>query len=93
MTTDPYAVAVNTINELITRKVRPLSSLEATFHAIEAMSEVDARATLHRLIERRYLCQLDADIAQFLAQRLGVQVQWSHMPLIPSAEWREGRGP
>lgn len=93
MTTDPYAVAVNTINELITRKVRPLSSLEATFHAIEAMSEDDARATLHKLIAQRYLCQVDGDIAQLLATRLGVAVQWSHARLaLGDLEWKDGRG-
>lgn len=93
MTPDPYAAAVNTINELVTRKVRPLSTLEAAYHVTEAMSEADARSVLQRLIAQRYLSQVDGDIAQLLATRLGVQVQWSHLPLSPSAEWREGRGP
>lgn len=92
MTTDTYAAAVNTITELVTRKVRPLSTLEAAFHVTEAMSEADARNVLQQLIAQRYLCQLDGDIAQLIAQRLGVQVQWSHLPLSPSAEWKEGRG-
>lgn len=89
---DPYTAAIATIHELVTRKVRPLSTLEAVFHVTEAMSETDARATLQRLMTQRYLCQLDGDIAQMLATRLGIQVQWSHMPLTPGAEWREGRG-
>lgn len=93
MTTDPLAAATAAIAALVSRKTNPLSTLEAAFAVTEAMSEADARATLQQLIAQRYLCQLDGDIAQLLATRLGVQVQWSHMPLIPSAEWREGRGP
>lgn len=90
--TDPLAAATAAIHELVTRRSRPLSALEAAFRVTEAMSEADARAVLYRLIAQRYLFQTDADVAQLLARRLGVEVQWSHMPLVPSAEWQEGRG-
>ena len=94
MTTNPYAAATAAIHELVTRKVRPLTTLEAVFVVTEAMSEEDAKSVLHRLIAQRYLCQLDADLAQFLAQRLGVQVQWSHARLtVGELDWKEGRGP
>ena len=93
MTTNPYTAAVNTITELVTRKVRPLSTLEAAFHVTEAMSEADARNVLQQLIAQRYLSQVDGDIAQLLAARLGVQVQWAHAMLTSGGlEWKEGRG-
>ena len=54
---------------------------------------MDARATLHKLIAQRYLCQVDGDIAQLLATRLGVAVQWSHARLaLGDLEWKDGRG-
>lgn len=94
MITDPLAAATAAIAALVSRKVRPLSTLEAAFAVTEDMSEADARATLQRLIAQRYLCQLEGDIAQMLATRLGVQVQWTHARLaLGELEWEEGRGP
>lgn len=90
MPTGPYAAATTAIYALVTRKVRPLSSLEAAFHVAEAMSKTDAQAVLDRLIAQRYLCQTDADVAQLLAQRLGVEVQWLHMPYrLVENGWKE----
>lgn len=89
---DPLTTAQDTIRELTTRKVRPLSSLEAVFQVTEAMSEADATEALQRLLAQRYLACDDADLAQMLAAKLGVPVQWSHMPLVPGGEWVEGRG-
>jgi len=93
MITDPLAAATAAIAALVSRKVRPLSTLEAAYHVTEAMSEDDARSVLQRLMGQRYLCQLDGDIAQMLATRLGVQVQWTHARLtLGELEWKEGRG-
>lgn len=90
MTTDPLAAATAQISEMVTRKTNPLSSLEATFFVTESMSDQDAQTILQRLLAQRFLCQLDADIAQLLAQRLGVEVKWSHTRF--DGEWKEGRG-
>lgn len=92
MRQDPLTTAQESIRELTTRKVRPLSSLEAVFQVTEGMSADDATEALQRLLAQRYLCQLDSDIAQMLATRLGVEVAWSHMPLVPGGEWMEGKG-
>jgi hypothetical protein len=89
-TPDALATATERIAELVKRK--GLSSLEATFTVSESLSEQDAKAALQRLIEQRYLCQMDADLAQLLAQRLGVEVQWSHAKFSGNGEWVEGRG-
>ena len=92
MTTDPLAAATDAIRAMIRRKANPRSTLEATFFVTSSMSDQDALRVLQRLIAQRYLCQLEGDIAQLLAQRLGVEVQWSHMPLLPGGGWMEGRG-
>lgn len=93
MPSDPLATATDRITGLIIRKKNPLSTLEAVCTVTEAMSDEDAKTILARLIGQRYLCQLDGDIAQMLAARLGVEVQWSHARLVMgSGEWREGRG-
>lgn len=89
---DPLTNAQASIRDLMTRKARPLSSLEAVFQVTEGMNEADAADALRRLIGQRYLCQLDGDIAQMLAAKLNVPVQWSHLPLVPDGEWVEGRG-
>lgn len=92
MTTDALAAATGKIRELISRKARPLSSLEATFEVTESMSEEDAAQVLDRLIAQRYLDTVNADMAQMLAQRLGLEVRWSHATFAGDGEWIEGRG-
>lgn len=96
MTTDPLTTTYNNIGRFVGRKVQPLSSLEACFIVCEAMSEADAKAVLAKLMSQRHLCQLDGDIAQMLAAKLGVEVQWSHKPLgdfvSGDGQWVEGRG-
>lgn len=89
---DPLTAATEAIHALCNRKARPLSWLEACFEVTEAMDTETATEALQQLIARRYLDRESADIAQMLATRLGIPVQWSHMPLIPGAEWKEGRG-
>lgn len=89
---NPLATAQANIRELVMRESHPMSSLEAVFQVTEGMSEADARDAFQRLLAQRYLCQLDGDIAQMLAAKLGVAVQWSHLPLVPDGEWVEGRG-
>lgn len=90
------ATITDKISQLVSRKAAPLSSLEACFIVCEGISEADAKAVLAKLMSNRYLSQLDGDIAQMLAARLGIAVQWSHMPLNDfvwgSGEWVEGRG-
>lgn len=92
MQPDPLAIATDSISDLITRKARPLSSLEATFNVVEAMDAATAKQVLGRLLAQRYLCQLKADLAQMLAQKLAVPVQWSHTKFNGGGEWVEGRG-
>jgi hypothetical protein len=91
MRPDPLATATDAIRELVNRKVRPLSWLEATFAVVEAMTTEKATATLAQLIQRRYLAIYDADLAQMLAQKLGVEVQWRHARFNGDG-WNEGRG-
>lgn len=92
MPTDPLALATDAIRTLINRKTAPLSSLAATFQVTEAMSSEDATQVLDRLIAQRFLSVWDADMAQMLAQRLGVEVRWSHARFNGDGEWVEGRG-
>ncbi len=89
---DPLAAATDSIRSLVSRKVRPLSSLEAVYVVTEAMSEADAKTILRQLIAQRFLSQMDGDIAQMIAQRLGVPVQWAHARLNGDGKWIEGRG-
>jgi hypothetical protein len=88
---DPVATATDAIRELVNRKVRPLSWLEATFAVVEAMTTEKATATLAQLIRCRFLSVYDADLAQMLAQKLGVEVRWSHARFNADG-WNEGRG-
>lgn len=92
MPTDPLTTATESIRTLITRKTAPLSSLAAIFQVTEAMSTEDAKAVLTQLIRQRFLSLWDADMAQMLAQRLGVEVKWSHATFKGDGEWIEGRG-
>lgn len=92
MPADPLAAATQKIRELVSRKVRPLGWLEAAFLVSEGMPDDDAKEAFKQLLQQRFLVRPDADLAQMLAARLGVEVQWSHMPLVPGAEWQEGRG-
>lgn len=92
MTTDPLAAASDAIRALVKRKANPLTWLAATFTVIEAMDDATARAVLGRLMAQRFLAIYDADMAQLLAQRLGVEVQWSHATFMGDGEWIEGRG-
>lgn len=92
MQLDALDAATNAIRELANRRIRPLSWLEATFAVVEAMSEAEAKTVLQQLMTQRFLAVYDADLAQMLAQRLGVPVQWSHAMLSGDGEWIEGRG-
>lgn len=92
MPTDPLATATDQIRTLINRKTAPLSPLAAIFQVTEAMSDEDAKSVLQRLMAQRFLSQMDADLAQFLAQRLGIEVKWSHTAINGDGEWIEGRG-
>lgn len=93
---DPLATATNAIRDKVSSKNNPLSWLEAAFVVTERMSESDAKEALGQLIRRQFLSVHDADLAQMLAARLGVQLQWSHKPLAEfisgDGEWIEGRG-
>lgn len=88
---DPLTTATAAVRELVHRKMRPLSWLEATFAVVDAMTTETATATLAQLIQQRYLALYDADMAQMLAQKLGVEVQWSHARFDGDG-WNEGRG-
>jgi hypothetical protein len=88
---NPLTTATAKINELVTRRNRPLSVLEATFTVAELMTEADAHDALDRLIAKRFLARDDADLAQMLAQKLGRPVQWSHTR-FGVGEWVGGRG-
>lgn len=92
MQSDLLAQATSRIHELVNRKVRPLTELEATFGVSESMSEEDAIVLLQQLLRQRFLCRSEADLAQFLATKLSIEIEWSHMELVPSGEWLEGRG-
>jgi hypothetical protein len=88
---DPLTIATAAIRELVNRKARPLSSLEAIFNVSESLSERDAAQILDQLIAQRYLSLWDADLAQMLAQRLGREVKWSHAT-FNGYGWNEGSG-
>lgn len=90
--TDPLTQATDQIRTLINRKTAPLSPLAAIFQVTEAMSTEDATQVLDRLIAQRFLSVWDADMAQMLATRLGVEVHWSHATFVGDGEWMEGRG-
>lgn len=92
MRQDSLASAIRQIRDLSTRQVDPLHPVEAAFQVSESLSESSAKNLLQLLIEQRFLDCTEADLAQVLAARLNAKVQWSHMPLVPGAEWQEGRG-
>lgn len=92
MPTDPLTATTEQIHELMTRRFRPLPALAAIFEVTEAMDTGTATTVFTQLVARRYLDRELADLAQMLATKLGVEVQWSHMQLTPGAEWQEGRG-
>jgi hypothetical protein len=88
---DPLATATDAIRELVHRKLRPLSWLEATFAVAESLTTEKATAVLGQLLQQRYLAVYDADLAQMLAQKLGVEVRWQHT-CFNADGWNEGRG-
>lgn len=89
---DPLATATESIRTLVSRRINPMPLLQATFMVVEVMSTEDAKQVLAQLLRQRYLAQTDADMAQMLAARLGVGVQWSHATFKGDGEWVEGRG-
>lgn len=92
MPTDPLALATDAIRALVSRRLRPLSWLEATYLVTDSLSVEDATQVLARLLQQRYLALYDADMAQMLAVRLGVEIHWSHSTFKGDGEWVEGRG-
>jgi hypothetical protein len=88
---DPVATATDAIRELVHRKVRPLTWLEATFVVTESMTPEAATQALKQLLGQHYLALPDADLAQMLAHKLGVEVQWSHTRFNGDG-WHEARG-
>ena len=92
MLADPLTIATAAIREMVNRKVRPLSSLEAIFNVSESLNERDAAQILDQLIAQRYLSLWDADLAVFLAQRLGREIAWKHTFLADDGQWYQGRG-
>lgn len=87
----PLPTAQQAIASMLARKGNTLSSLEATFATVELMSEADANAALDALIAQRHLCQMDADLAQMLAQKVQRAVRWRHYE-FGTGNWNEGRG-
>lgn len=90
MPTDPLTTATESIRALV--KKHQKSWLECAYLVSESLSEADAKQVLIALIRRRFLSVNDADLAQFLGQRLGVPIQWSHAKLNGDGEWVGGRG-
>lgn len=90
MPTDPLATATAQIRLLVDKHKK--SWLEATYFVSESLSEEDAKQVLIALIHRQFLSIGDADLAQMIAARLNVPLQWSHARLNGDGEWVEGRG-
>lgn len=92
MTTDPLSVATDKISNTSRRQ----NPLVATFLVVEAMDEATAKEVFTQLMHRQFLDCASADLAQMLAAKLGVAVQWTHKPLgdfvSGDGEWAEGRG-
>jgi len=66
------------------------TQLVATAHVVQSMTDAQARK-VHAMLVDRPLMVADADLAQLVAQRIGVALDWWHLDLVPGAEWQCGR--
>lgn len=64
--------------------------LMATAQVVNLMSERQARIVYDALVGRP-LTVSDADLAQLVAQRLGIEPAWQHCDLVPGATWQPER--
>ena len=71
-------------------KDRHETPLVATAHIVQVMTDDQARKVYDLLMDRP-LTIGDADLAQLVAQRLGIELEWWHCDLVPGATWEKGR--
>lgn len=87
----PLDIVTNKIRERVEDKKCPEDWLTATFRVVEIMSERQARL-IYDALAGKLLTVHDADLAQLIAQRLGIAITWRHIDLAPGSQWQEGRG-
>lgn len=82
--------------EAMRNRIRRLeeSRKTATARVVATMPLTEARLLLQRMVEPgRALALVDADLADLLAARSGLTVQWQHQRLYgDAAGWQPGRG-
>lgn len=88
-TASPLDVVTDRIRERVQK--RGEDWLVATHHVVSIATDRQARL-VYDALAGKLLTIHEADLAQIVAQRLGIAITWRHIDLAPGSQWEEGRG-
>jgi len=89
--TDILGIMADTVRERTHPYKRNEDWLTATFNVVRLLDDRQANL-VWELLQGRPLTVHEADMYQFLAQRLGKEIAWQHRGLMEHDELKPGRG-